>query len=343
MDTGIDEDLVAVFGESSNNIYALSSSGTIIQNTKQFVTSGPARSWRMAASLSGTGYAAMAARTYNDLFLVGRQGRIDNFDRRETSEMSSGTRVDLNSAWAGGSNAFAVGDRGVILRNSDPPLTAGCPINVRISVSAGDKPTISWSPPCRVSKIIFNRGLIYTDGNLIEPGVNFWDPPAHAVRFLPYDATPLVKGEVYELTLIRREANNERIIGTWNVVPEGPLAGGSARVFQTMSPGTGLAPEQASDYSGGFYLQRLIGAGPPYPGEPEQMLCFGINRYSDGLWRWYGDPALREDQLNIRPVLVLVPYQNAETGEVDIFVHDNIRAADIGGNTTVLWDFIDRE
>jgi len=255
------------------------------------------------------------------------------------TEMSSGVRTDLNAVWAGENDVYAVGNGGVILRNGDPPLTAPCPVNVSVSVSEGTTPTITWSPPCPVAKILL-RVMIYADGNLIRSGIRYGEELPNAMR-TPFPDIPLEKDNVYVLNLTRREPNNERIIGTWNVVREDTANGGRTTITQLTSFDDRT---EAAYGDGGFYFQRLISVSPdpPPPGEPEQMLFYGISRISDGRWRRYVDPALREDELNIRRVMVIVPYRNPETGEREIYVNDNLRAADIG-EYTVLWDVIDPE
>jgi len=92
-----------------------------------------------------------------------------------------------------------------------------------------------------------------------------------------------------------------------------------------------------------YYFQRVIGVSPdpPPPGEPEQMLFYGITRVSHGPWAEIDNAAERDARLNIRPVIVILPQRNPDTGEIDIITYDDYRVADLGtgdNRITVIWD-----
>ena len=75
------------------------------------------------------------------------------------------------------------------------------------------------------------------------------------------------------------------------------------------------------------------------------FLTYGVSTIMDGPWRWFGDPAYREDQLDIRRVIVITPARNPETGEVDIITREDLRAADVWyfSSYTMVWDVVDPE
>ncbi len=349
MDTGTSEDLVAVFGESPNNLYAVSHNGTVLQNTKQYVDAGPFRSWLEAADLGGSGFSDMTARAYNDFFIVGNAGRIVNFDRDEFLEMPIHRTAKLNAVWSGTNDVFAVGDDGLIVRYSKPPVNRECPINVTASATPGDRPVISWKPKCPLAKIIvedntcFIVWFIAADGNLIDPGVEYGSTPANAIELRPTNV-PLTVGELYRISLIRRDWDDELVVGTWNIIPVDSQSTAPA----TVTPANILSVEGhriAAHCDHAFHMLQLRQI---LPGEPALFTFEGVTQVGDGSWRWIGDPAVREDLLDIRPVLITFLERDPYTGEIREVLYDNYRAANIGTNSSgipniFVWDVVNTD
>lgn len=334
-DTGVDADLTAVFGDSPNNVFVIARDGAVVQNTKQFVDTGPAGSWRDVNGLVGDGFTAIAARHYNDLFIVGDGGRIVNFDRLAFTDMSSRTSVALNDVWSGGHYVVAVGDNGTILQYSDRPRIELCPLNVTVSAGEGTTPVIRWSPPCPVSKIVVEDDwhtvvwFVAADGNLIAPGVEYGTVPRGGAEWRPA-RVPLTEGRLYRVTLIRRDRDREIAVGTWNLKPTALRSTGSVRLGRVAGP---------DDSARFFHFPRLrfTGTGAQIFEITETAEVF------DGDWRTIADPALRESELNIRPVIIEVLERDPDTGEFRLVILDHLRAADLvpgdsGGSVTVVWD-----
>jgi outer membrane receptor protein involved in Fe transport len=87
-----------------------------------------------------------------------------------------------------------------------------------------------------------------------------------------------------------------------------------------------------------YYFQRLrlLQVGPP-----EVMQFAGIAQIDHGPWAQIADEALRERQLNIRPIRVVELVRDPQTGQSEEVFYENFRAAELGtGDTrvTVLWD-----
>lgn len=331
-DPGVEQDLVGVFGELIDNVYAIARDGSIIQNTTRFVGSGAAE-WHEAGAITGGRLAAIAGRTYNDIFVVGGDGRIVNFDRLNLTDMRSPSDASLNAVWSGEHRVYAVGDRGTILRYSRRPAVEACPVNVRMSVSEERTPTITWWPRCPVSRVAVESKWdpggwsIEADGNLIYPGVEFGSAPEAAIESRP--VSPLQDGALYRVTLYRRTWDKELMIGSWNVRPDdapAPAAGGGsdteddAPIFHF----TGLS---------------LTGTGANIYTFDETVEVY------DGDWRIHGDPVTRESALSIRSVIVESLERDPDTNEIMIVIYNNIRAADLrgisGGTKTVVWDIIE--
>lgn len=343
MDSATDEDLVTLFGESPANVYSIGSNGTIIQNTGRFLMGAPDTTWCEVDNLNAGQLHDMTARSYNDIFIVGDGGRIFNFNRCRFEEMPTGSSATLRAVWSGKTDVFAVGDNGTILRYSTIPSAPNCPVNVIVSASGGTTPTISWSPSCPVTKLFMEnqRGdvqwFIACDGNLIEPSVEYGIVPDCAVEFCPM-AMPLAEGEWYRIGLIRRDWGNEYIIGSWNIMPQDAKSGAVVKVAphgidKLGDFKAGSSSSLAIDY-GQFYVQRLI---QTIPGT--EIFAFGgVSAVRD--WgRRIPDPAVRKEELNIRPVIVERLVYNPGTQQNEVITYSNIRAAGTG-NAPIVWDWI---
>ena len=186
-ETGVNEDLVGLVGDSPSNVYAIGAGGMVLQNTEPLADPEPSATWSKVAQIAGTGLSDIAARHFNDLFVVGGDGQIVNFDRLEFIDMRTPTTETLRSIWSGEREVFAVGDGGTILRYTKRPRVNVCPINVRVTATAGLTPAISWRPACPVSKLIVEddwgtvHWFIEAEGNLIYPGVEIGTTPPDAV------------------------------------------------------------------------------------------------------------------------------------------------------------------
>jgi hypothetical protein len=342
MDTATNENLAAVFGECPSNMYAVSSGGKIFQNTSRFAFGGSNLTWREIASLDGEQFHDLAARSYNDIFIVGENGRIVHFDRCKYTEMTTNSTVALRAVWCGETDVFAVGDNGTILHYSDPPAEPACPVNVNLSVSGGTTPTISWTPPCPIAKLVIEdqtgvvEWFIACDGNLIQPEVEYGAPPDCAVEFCPR-AYGLIAGEWYRASLIRRDWDNEYVVGSWNILPQ---ESESARVVKAVPSSGGMFPDWAMKSSAGnmfdkrFFYQRLLQSI-----SGQDIYMFG-GVVAIGDWgRGIPDPAVREEELYIRPVIVERLVRNPETGQQEVITYLNIRAAG-SVNAPVVWDIL---
>jgi hypothetical protein len=342
MDTATSEDLVAVFGESPSNVYAVSSNGTIFQNNKRFVQGGPELTWREVAELTGEPLHDMSMRSHNDIFIVGENGRVVHFNRCKVTEMTTGSSAALRAVWCGETDVLAVGDNGTILRYSDQPAESACPVNVNISVSGGTTPTISWSPSCAITKLAIEdqkgnvQWFIACDGNLIRPEVEYGIVPECAVEFCPM-AYAMTVGEWYRVSLIRRDWDHEYVIGAWNIVPQDSR---SARVMKTTPLGSKTLRYPAAQASSGYIFEKRIfyqQLRQTIPGT-EIYAFAGVAEVRD--WgHGIPDPAVREEELNIRPVIVERFVINPETGLAEVITYTNIRAAGSVASP-VVWDLI---
>jgi hypothetical protein len=336
-ETGIAEDLTGIAGETSGNVYAISANGSVIQNTNQFVDTGPPTAWRPVAQLAGS-LSDAVVRDYNDFIFVGANGSAVQFDRETFDEMATGTAAALNDVWSGADVLYAVGDGGTILRYDESPKTKICPFDVKLTATNSTTPMISWTPSCAVSKIVVEdeyggvQWFVAADGNLIEPDVEYGTTPAGSAVLRP-TGMPLIANELYRVTLIRRDWDRERKIGTWNLLPQ---EDGTADSL-TLAP----APSSAAYEEGIFFFQGLRALYPD-----QQVYEFStLVAVRSGVWRVFGDPVTREQNLGVRPVAVEVLERDPETGQFILVMHRDLRAADLppfsGGNpVTVVWDHI---
>jgi len=349
-ETGVADDLFAVFGEP-DYVFALAGGGNIYQNTKQWMEDPPSGVWRRTAGFGGGRFLDIAARSYNDIFIVGDGGRIVHYDRRTFTDMESKSFSTIRGVWAGDKQVFAVGDRGLILTFDDPPSNSPCPVNVRISVTDEQWPVIRWDPECPVSKLFVEDWggsgagfpwFIAADGNLIESGVRYGTIPESALEFCPAGA--LVEGGLYRVSLIQRDWDNEIVIGSWNIVPGDSQTNGymAVRKPEVRGPDDWLAqasadPDGEYEYKKFFFLRiRQTIPGQPIFGYADMRI---INNDS---WRWEIDPMEREDYWNVRPIIVEKLIFNPETGLLDVLTADYYRAVELPspGAGTYIWDIL---
>jgi len=323
VDLGTSEDLAAVLGDAPGDVFVVGRGGSVVRNRNLSTYTG---AWEPVAQLPTTSWVDVVARDYNDLFFIGAEGDIVNFDRDRMFAMRVPSGVRLNDAWAGRSVVFAVGDDGAILRYSGPPRHERCPINVRVTTTDGAPAVIDWSPNCPVAKLIVLdewgsvRWFVEADGNLIDPGVTIGEAPAGTIERHPV-TLPLEEGGLYRILLIRRDWDREIVVGRWNLVPD-------------------RLP--ARDEPAYFYVQQLQFSGTG----PNRYVFGGMAKLRDGDWRGVADPAAREAALDIRPVLLEVLTRDADTGEFYLYVFEDVLAADIYNEAehetiTVLWDTIE--
>jgi hypothetical protein len=350
-ETGITDDLFAVFGDAPGYVYTVADGGNIYQNTKQWMTDPPSGVWRRTAGLGGGKLYDIAARSYNDIFMVGAGPRIVHYDRQTFTPMRANAISTLRGIWADETDVFAVGDDGLILTYTDPPLRSTCPINVTISVTDETMPAISWTPECPVSKIFVEDWggdghgfpwFIAADGNFIESGVRYGTVPDNALEFCPAGA--LMEGGLYRVSLIRRDWNNEILIGSWNITPGDSQANGYMAVRKAVVRGPDdwlaqVSADPAGNYSyRKFYLLRLR---QTIPGQ--QVFGYaGIYIVRDDWWRWIVDPAEREDDLNIRSVIVEKLVYDPDEGITIVISNDEFRAAqpNYSSDLIVIWDIL---
>ena len=340
-DTGVAEDLAGIVGDAPNNVYVIGTNGSVIQNTNQFVNTGPMAAWRTVGQLGG-GLSAVAARTYNDLFVVGENGAAVHFDRAAFDDMKTGTTVALNDVWSGADVLYAVGDGGTILRYDEPPKTRACPFDTKLTATHGTTPEISWTPSCPVAKVAVENEsgdllwLVAADGNLIDPGVEYGTAPEGTVELRP-TRTPLTPNEVYRVTLIRRDWDRERIVGIWNLLPREDGASAAVSVARAAAPSVGE--------DGYFYFVGLRPIAPPDVYEFADLRRIPARVWGTPQWRMLGDPVTREQELNVRWVGIEVLETDPETGQLYLVAYWDIRAADplpaSGGDpVTVAWDHV---
>ena len=113
-----------------------------------------------------------------------------------------------------------------------------------------------------------------------------------------------------------------------------------------VSQATAKGPEDwlakaSADHAGWyrkFYLPHLH---KMVPGQ-EIYVCDKVLVMQNGSWRGIGDPAEREDELNVRPVLVETLIINPQTGLMEIIVSDFYRACEVSPNDgyTVVFDIL---
>jgi photosystem II stability/assembly factor-like uncharacterized protein len=351
-ETGTTDDLFAVLGDAPSNVYAIASNGNIYQNTKRWLEDPPTRTWRQVAGLGGGKLFDIAARSYNDIFIVGASGRIVHYDRQTFTRMKSNAFSTIWGIWADDTDVFAVGDDGLILTYSDPPSKSPCPINVTISVTDDIMPIISWSPECPVSKLFVEdwgengydlSWFIADDGNLIETDVQYGTVPDNAIEFCPTGA--LMEGELYRVSMIRRDWDNELLIGSWNFIPSDSQLNGFMTVSQAEIRGADDWLAQASADPQGFQFKKffLPRIRQIVPGQ-NIFSWAGVRIRDIGSWRWVGDPGEREDYLNIRHVIMEKIVINPDTGLLEVISVDYYRAADpiYDSSETVVWDIVRR-
>ena len=201
---GATANLSAVLGTTDQDVVAVGDDGTVLafdlDAFEMRPLSGP------SASLTGIGY-----RGYNDLFLTGDDGSIFTFDRcaARSSKPIGGKLNDVEAIST--ERLMATGADGTILTYSRPRPTT-CPATVSVSISAGTTPTISWTPDCPVNLVLVEENasdmwLIWGDGNVFEPGVQYGSDHPCAVDFR-YEG-PLVAGTEYDVILFRYDGPDD--------------------------------------------------------------------------------------------------------------------------------------
>lgn len=309
METGVDEDLVGVWGNTVTNLLAVGTASTLLRFNGQ--------EWTQIDNPAGADLCAVAAKRPDDIFVAGAFGRILNYDYCAFGEMNSRTTETINDMWAQlEGSVFAAGDNGTILRYDGRPASRVCPDNVVIRVESGDETTIKWWPACSVSKVIvldeneMSKWFIAADGNSIEPGVVYGVTPDCAVELRPA-AWSLEDGGIHRVLLVRSDDDHDLIVGMWNF--EVAVNSGGSRVTAGDDP-------TVFNHMRYFQTLRLM---YPDPGL-ETMTFSGVDRY-------------RHDDLvtNVRPVRVLSLERDPETGELVQLQYLHLVAATIDGHDVV--------
>ena len=89
----------------------------------------------------------------------------------------------------------------------DPVDSTVCVGSVDITVSAGTTPTFSWSPDCKIGRLIVMDGPLETWGtetlgeNIYESPIVYDVPPPGAVE--PEPAVPLIAGRTYTVSVYK--------------------------------------------------------------------------------------------------------------------------------------------
>ena len=89
----------------------------------------------------------------------------------------------------------------------DPVDSTVCLGPVELSVSAGATPTFSWTPDCKLGRLIVMDGILETWGtetlgeNIYESPIVYDVPPPGAVE--PEPAVPLVAGRTYTVSVYK--------------------------------------------------------------------------------------------------------------------------------------------
>lgn len=312
-------DLVSVFGTAPGNAFVLDAAGVLWHFR--------GRAEGIAVANAGAAMATAAQRAYDDILLFGAAGRIFRFDRCELTEVRSNVTADFLSAWvAPGGEVFAVGEHGTILRYRETPARH-CPDNVIVRIGAGDSPTVSWSPPCPVSKLMVTalegpdqaNWFIAADGNHIESGLRIGEVPECATEVRPRLGA-MEAGQLYRLTLIRRDVEGDLAVGFYNFrAGAGP---------QTLAAESGGAMAAASAPEG-VYAQPVALIVQPQPGQPLIMEFTTPER-----WRW-----MESFVDGVTPVdaVVRALVRDPDTGEVRIVQLDDVPVAQIGDSYAVDW------
>ena len=105
------------------------------------------------------------------------------------------------------------------------PLGSECGSDVELSITAGDTPTFSWTPTCRVSALLVQRSsdlanlwYIQPAGALgIEPGVVYGVVPSGATQDAP--AEPLDTGVSYRVLVARGHGGAQVVAGSKSFTP----------------------------------------------------------------------------------------------------------------------------
>lgn len=313
-------DLVSVIGTAPGNAFVLDADGTL--------WSFRGRTAGVPVASAGMPMADALLRSYDDILMFGAAGRVFRYDRCELSEVRSRLRSDFLAAWAApDGEVFAVGTDGAILRYRGAAAPA-CPDNITVKIGAGESPTISWSPPCPVSKIMvtslegYGQGnwFVAADGNRIEPGLRIGEVPACATEVRP-QLGAMMPGRLYRLTLVRRDVAGDLAVGFYNFRP-----GDGAQTIPPAASGPAPAPAAVP----GVYVQPLGLVYPPEPGAP-LILAF------DDPQQWAG---LESEVAGVEgdiDAVIQALVRDPDTGEMKIIQLDDVPVMKVGDSYAVDW------
>lgn len=108
MDNDSSEELLGVWGSSEDDVFAVGTNGTILHYDGV--------SWAPMARATTNHLWGVWGSSSNDVYAVGNWGTILHYDGNTWTPMNSGTDVYLSSIWgSAGNDIYAVGDRGTIL------------------------------------------------------------------------------------------------------------------------------------------------------------------------------------------------------------------------------------
>jgi hypothetical protein len=307
METGVQEDLVAVHGLTWIDLVATGKSSTMIRHD--------GHKWLPVEDVVGGDLLAIGSRFYGELFVSDASGQVFDYDYCTADRMKSNTSTALNALWGSADGvAFAAGDHGTILRYDDAPKNPVCPDNVVISVTGGTAPEITWTPACNVSKLIVegadgaSKWFVAAQGNTIEPGVTFGATPDCAIELRPA-AEDLPAGEVFRVSVVRSDTEGDLLVGMWNFTPTENGWMGQRTTAHAMSaaPGTRFAQE----------LRLIV---EPVQGQPEQMIFHRVIRVPSESYA-----------ANVRSVAVIDWVRDPDPGGTDWIRYDDFRAFSTSG------------
>jgi len=313
-------DLVSIFGTAPGNAFVLGADGTLWEFRGR--TAG------VPVASAGVPMADAVQRSYDDVLLFGAGGRVFRYDRCELSEVRSSVTSDFLAAWAAPDGVvFAVGVDGAILRYRGASAPA-CPDNITVRIGAGESPTISWSPPCPVSKIMvtglegYGQGnwFIAADGNRIEPGLRIGEVPACATELRPVLGA-MEPGKLYRLTLVRRDVAGDLAVGFYNF-----RAGDGAQTVPRAPGGPATAPTAVP----GVYVQPL---GLIYPPEPGAPLILGFRDPQ----QWAGLESTVDGVEGDIDAVIRALVRDPDTGEIKILQLDDVPVMKVSDSYAVDW------
>jgi hypothetical protein len=313
-------DLVSVIGTAPGNAFVLGADGTL--------WSLRGRAAGVPVASTGAPMADAVLRSYDDILMFGASGRVFRYDRCGLSEVRSGVASDFLAAWgAPDGKVFAVGVHGEILRYRAAAAPT-CPDNIAVRISAGVNPTISWSPPCPVSKVMvtglegYDQGdwFVAADGNSIEPGLRIGEVPACATELRP-QLGAMMPGTLYRLTLVRRDVAGDVAVGFYNFRP-----GDAAQTVPRAVGGPATAPNALP----GVYVQPLGLIVEPEPGQPLAMQFIDPEQW----------PRLESTVDGVEgdiDAVIRALVRDPDTGEMKVIQLDDIPVMRVGDSYAVDW------